>query len=123
MILLLAALPACVEQEEPVGTVAPTVVRPGDEAAIPIADLVSQAERYREKSVLVRGKVRPGLAFQFVNEQPYEITDKSGSLWVITSGEVPAADKTLSVRGEIITPYQIKGHRYDMVLMEQERLP
>ncbi len=69
----------------------------------------------------MRGRVEPGLAFQFVNEQPYRLIDAGGALWVVTEREMPPAEQEITVRGVVAVPYQIKGRRYEVALLERER--
>ncbi len=89
---------------------------------VPIGDIMSTPERYTGKEVIVKGTVKVGLAFEFVDEQPYQLKDKTGQIWVITRGFMPEDNSTLTVKGKVRTPYQIKGRRYSVVILEEERL-
>jgi hypothetical protein len=86
-----------------------------------IARLLEKRDRYKEKLVVVSGKATPGLAFEFVNEQPYLLDDGTGQIWVITTGTMPEKDRAITVKGKVFMPYQIKGRRYEIVILEMDR--
>ncbi len=117
-LVVVLVLLGCTEKESTVGE-----KRPEREASrtVPIGEIIRYKERYLEKDVLVRGRAEPGLAFEFVNEQPYLLVDDTGQIWVITSGVMPERDAMVTVRGTVLSPYQIKGRRYDIVIKENER--
>lgn len=122
-VALLAAslllIPACVQKEETVGE-----KRQAPEARSPqgivISSLLEDADRYRGEEVTVSGKVTVGMAFEFVSEQPFQLDDGTGSLWVVTTGAVPGENQWVTVRGTVAAPYQIKGRRYDVALVEAQ---
>lgn len=124
LLLLVLLLPvACVEREEAVGEnqAASATVQTSEQ--LKIADILKAPDKYLGQQVQVAGEAEGGLAFQFVNEQPYLLKDGSGEIWVITTGMVPAAGHRLEVMGEVVAPYQIKGHRYAVVLLVKEEQP
>ncbi|GAB4345623.1 MAG: hypothetical protein Kow0089_22800 [Desulfobulbaceae bacterium] len=90
-------------------------------AGASIADILAARKDYLGREVTVSGKVLPGLAFEFVSEQPYRIIQEETVLWVITEDVAPTEGAFVTVRGRIASPYQIKGRSYDLVLLEEER--
>ncbi|RME64004.1 MAG: hypothetical protein D6778_08710 [Nitrospirae bacterium] len=87
----------------------------------PVKQILDAPEQYRDKEVIVEGTAKPGLAFEFVDEQPYLLSDDSGEIWVITRGLMPEEGSKVTVRGVVASPYQIKGRRYRVAILEKER--
>lgn len=121
MLFLGTMLISCTESQQEVGEEVATDKSVPKEDAVAIADIINNKDAYQDKDVVVSGKVIAGLAFEFVGEQPYQLQDGDDRLWVITSGIVPEEGATVTVRGRVIMPYQIKGRRYDVVLLEAVR--
>lgn len=119
-LVVILVLFGCTEKESTIGE-----ERPGTEPeisrTIPVKEIIRYKDRYLGRDVLVRGRAKPGLAFEFVNEQPYLLVDDTGEIWVVTSGIMPERDTTVTVRGTVLSPYQIKGRQYDIVIKEKER--
>ena len=121
LLLLIAVLivTGCTEKEEPLmQRQAPAVSR---NETVPIGQILSSPDRFIDRTVTVEGTVSAGLAFEFVDEQPYRIQDKTGSIWVITKGIMPEDGSTVTVTGPVVSPYQIKGRRYEIVILEETR--
>lgn len=115
-------LAGCIEGRRDIGPeVKKTAVQP-KETGMAIADIFAAQETYKGKEVVVSGKVLPGLAFEFISEQPYRIIQGESLLWVITSEASPPEGAFITVRGRIASPYQIKGRSYQLALLEEERL-
>jgi hypothetical protein len=119
LVLLVAVLAGCAEGERVVGDSTP----PAEPAAGPtlsIAELERDREAWLNREVVVEGTVEPGLAFEFVDEQPYTLNDGSGTIVVITTGAMPAAGSRVEVTGILRAPWQIKGRRYEFVVLERQ---
>ncbi len=86
-----------------------------------IAVVLAEAGSYRDREVTVSGNAAPGLAFEFVDEQPYLLNDGTGEIWVITTDVMPAQDAWVTVTGTVRAPYQIKGRNYTVVIVEARR--
>ena len=115
---------ACIESRQEIG---PEVIRSDAGPQISgtsIVEIVSgtDAFNFKDKEVIVSGKVMPGLAFEFISEQPYQIIQGETLLWVITDKMAPKEGSFVTVRGRIARPYQIKGRSYEVALLEEERL-
>jgi len=115
---LLSYLLSC-EKEETIGERGKRIEKARDITSI--ARLLEKRDRYKEKLVVVSGRATPGLAFEFVNEQPYLLDDGTGQIWVITTGTIPQKGRIITIKGKVFMPYQIKGRRYEIVIMEMER--
>ncbi|RMG73488.1 MAG: hypothetical protein D6710_03325 [Nitrospirae bacterium] len=110
---------SCVEKQEEFGR----GKEPSKETVkvTPIGDIISSPERFRDSIVTLSGTAEPGLAFEFVNEQPYLLKDSTGQIWVITKGIMPKRGESVMVQGAVQSPYQIKGRQYDVVIIEIKR--
>ena len=112
-------LAGCLEGRQEIG---PEVEDSGPGiSGIAVADILADQDGYKGREVTVSGKVMPGLAFEFISEQPYQIIQGESLLWVITDGVSPREGSFVTVRGRIAKPYQIKGRSYELVLLEEER--
>jgi len=115
-------LAGCIEGQEEIGR---SVIKKETSPDIPgtaIGNILSDPAKYLDKKITVSGKVLPGLAFEFISEQPYRIIQGESILWVITDDVAPKEDTFVTVRGRIVQPYQIKGRSYELVLLEEEQL-
>ncbi len=88
---------------------------------VQISEITSNSRTYQDKKVTVRGRAFPGLAFQFEEEIPYLLQDKSGRIWVITKSLPPSEGEKVEVTGTVSAPYQIKGRHYQIVIVEETR--
>ncbi len=127
IVLLALVIPqqGCVEGETVVDlTAVSTTTQPSSQQkGISVAQLLANARQHIDTEVTVYGRVRTGLAFEFVGEQPYQLEIGQARLWVITSEVAPADGAWITVRGTLKAPYQLKGRHYQMALIERERLP
>lgn len=124
--LLLAAafcfiLTGCIENREEIGPEVKTRKTVPATTGLRISTIMADPDTYRGKQVTVAGKVLPGLAFEFISEQPYRIIQGESLLWVITTGTSPPEGEFVTVKGKIASPYQIKGRSYQLALLEEER--
>lgn len=124
LILTVAAglfLYGCIEGQQEIGPEVKEIKTVPKAKGLAIADIIADKDAYNGREVVVVGKVMPGLAFEFISEQPYQIIQGESLLWVITSDISPKEGAFVTVRGRIAAPYQIKGRSYQLVLLEQER--
>ncbi len=119
-ILLISILVfACVQREEKVEEKKKKTVN--KEAVLNIGEILKNPLKFKDSIVTVQGEAEPGLAFEFVNEQPYLLKDSTGQIWVITKGLMPQKGQKVRVRGAVQIPYQIKGRQYDVAIVEIKR--
>jgi len=120
VIIIIMLVYGCTEKESPIGENG-AEKESKTSGVIPIVNILKDVERYRGRIVVIRGSVKPGLAFEFVNEQPYQLKDNTGEIWVVTTSIMPEKNRVITVVGEVAAPYQIKGRRYDIVIIERQR--
>ncbi len=118
-IALFLIVAACVEKEEEVG--GKQKGKTGSEVIVSIGEILKEPSKFKDSIVTIAGQAEPGLAFEFVNEQPYLLKDSTGQIWVITRGLMPSKGQKIKVRGAVQTPYQIKGRRYEVAIVEIKR--
>ncbi len=119
VLLLLLTLVGCTEREEVVGEKKET--GQSTEATTRIADILGSPESFDGRDVTIEGTAIPGLAFEYVDEQPYRLKDPTGEIWVITRGYMPEEGRWVVVKGTVVSPYQIKGRRFEVAVIERER--
>ena len=124
LILLLAILAGCVEQEGAFQVSQNATLeekKPKKKEGLTVEEILSSPMKFDGKIVTLEGKATPGLAFQFIEEQPYLLDDGTGKIWVITTEEMPAENSYVRVTGKVVVPYQIKGRHYEVAILEEER--
>lgn len=52
----------------------------------------------------------------------YEVKDDSGTVWVVTQGEVPALNSTVTVKGTVEGLLKLGGRNFGVTVKEIERL-
>ena len=120
--MLLALSPSCVEQEREVGQKPVKAVEEKPRAqGLTVSEIVGNAAAFQGREVIISGEALPGLAFEFIDEQPYTLDDGTGRIWVITTGVMPAEGSRVTVRGTVRAPYQIKGRRFEVAVLESGR--
>ncbi len=119
LLAFLLSISSCIEREEPIEKTKEKVSE--GKGVRSISSLLNEKDLYKGKTVIISGKVSTGLAFEFVDEQPYIIDDETGQIWVITTGTMPEEGKWITVKGKVVMPYQIKGRSYEIAIMEIER--
>lgn len=115
------AISGCIEKRQDIGPEVKKLNREEQRYGEDIETVIKDPEAFNGREITVAGKVMPGLAFSFINEQPYQIIQGDSLLWVITDEIPPAEGAFVEVRGRIAVPYQIKGRSYQIVLLEEER--
>ncbi len=119
LLLLVLMLLGCVEKEEEFDLKKKQALT--EDNIVKISEIIEKPGEYKNSIVTIEGTVEPGLAFEFVNEQPYLVDDGTGKIWVITKAVMPKKGQKVKVRGVVHTPYQIKGRRYKVAIVEVKR--
>lgn len=120
IITVIILLSGCTETEKAIETTSSSADGKTT-GVVMIQEILKNPSSYIGKRVILKGETTPGFAFEFVNEQPYLLNDETGEIWVITSGVMPAERSTVTVEGDVVSPYQIKGRRYEIVVLERKR--
>jgi len=119
-LIMFSLISSCTESESPIGSVE-KARPPAPSGVTPIGKIIERPGEFTGKKVTLRGEVEPGLAFEFVNEQPYLLKDTTGQIWVITSSVMPPKGSPVTIEGEVVSPYQIKGRRFEIAVIERKR--
>jgi len=120
-VITVFVLVGCIEGRQEIGPEVKKTDTGPSSGGIAITEIIADQDGFNGKEVIVSGKVLPGLAFEFISEQPYRIIQGESLLWVITDDISPKDGSFVTVRGKIAVPYQIKGRSYQLVLLEEER--
>ena len=120
---VLLLLTGCTESRQDIGkeVIPVSVQETATNGFLSVDDVASNRNKYLGQEISVSGVVEPGLAFEFVSEQPYRLKGGEHRLWVITRGLAPPENSFITVKGKLISPYQIKGRRYELVLLEENK--
>ncbi len=121
IVLLIAVfvISGCVEKEEEFSLQKKEVLT--EDNIVSIAEIINRPAEFKNSIVTIEGIAEPGLAFEFVNEQPYLVDDGTGQIWVVTKAVMPKKGQKVKIRGVVHTPYQIKGRRYKVAIVEVKR--
>ena len=90
-----------------------------------IADIEANPGRYQNKEIAIAGTVRNGYGLSIpgtnIGGGAYQISDGTGSIWVITKGSIPAKGTEMGVSGVVGSGINIGGRNYGLGIMEKER--
>ena len=90
-----------------------------------IADIEANPSKYQNKEVAIAGTVRDSYGFSIpgtnIGGGAYKIDDGTGSMWVITDGNVPSKGVEIGVKGQIGTGIKYKGRNYGLGMWEKDR--
>lgn len=86
-----------------------------------VAEIQKDPGAYSGKTISVRGTVRGATKLPFMNEGFFRLDDGTGSMVVITRGEMPAEGKKDTARGKVESTFQIGGRAFGLVLVSEDR--
>jgi hypothetical protein len=83
-----------------------------------IADITSDPNKYRDKTVRVAGVVTN--SFGVLNMGGYEIQDDTGKIYVISNQGVPAKDSRVVVEGSVFSGAVVAGQAVGVAIRESK---
>ena len=102
-----------------------TLFATGCPERVSIADIEANPSKYQNKEVAIAGTVRDSYGFSIpgtnIGGGAYKIDDGTGSMWVITDGNVPSKGVEIGVKGQIGTGINYKGRNYGLGMWEKDR--
>lgn len=79
--------------------------------ATKISSITSDVAKYENQTVTIRGDVTDRIWFDILNRGAFEVSDGSGSIWVVTNTEPPSLGSTVTVKGQVNSAFSL-GDRY-----------
>ena len=105
--------------------VAATLFATGCPERTSIADIEASPSRYQNKEVVIAGTVRDSYGFSIpgtnIGGGAYKVDDGTGSIWIVTEGNVPSKGTQIGVKGIIGTGVNYKGRNYGLGMWEKDR--
>jgi hypothetical protein len=92
----------------------------GCASRITVADIKKDSGRYQNRVVAVRGEVTKVVGIPFLGKSFFQLDDGTGTLWVMSSKQVPAEGQEVWARGEIHAGFKVGGETYGVVLVEEK---
>lgn len=86
-----------------------------------IGEITSNPPSYEGKTVKIKGTVIDTFSVPLVSQGAYQVSDGTGSIWVVTTRGVPAEGETISVTGTVRPAFKIAGQSFGIVIMESTR--
>ena len=83
-VITVFVLVGCIEGRQEIGPEVKKTDTGPNSGGTAITEISADQDGFNGKEVIVSGKVMPGLAFEFISEQPYRIIQGESLLWVIT---------------------------------------
>lgn len=85
-----------------------------------VAKIKQDPGRYQNRVVVVQGDVTQVVGLPFLGKSFFQLDDGTGTIWVMSSKQVPAQGQKVWARGEIRAGLKIGGETYGVVLVEEE---
>ena len=105
--------------------VAATLFATGCPERTSIADIEANPSKYQNKEVAIAGTVRDSYGFSIpgtnIGGGAYKVDDGTGSIWIVTEGNVPSKGTQIGVKGVIGTGVNYKGKNYGLGMWEKDR--
>ncbi|RZN34089.1 MAG: hypothetical protein EFT35_09730 [Methanophagales archaeon ANME-1-THS] len=86
-----------------------------------IGEITSNPSSYEGKTVKIKGTVIDTFSVPLVTQGAYQVSDGTGSIWVVTTRGVPAEGEKIAVTGTARPAFKIAGRSFGMVIMESTR--
>lgn len=87
----------------------------------PIGEIAKNPGAFRDRVITVQGTVRAATKLPFMNKGFYSLDDGTGSLAVLSEGDLPAEGKPVKVRGRIRAAFEVGGRSFGVILVPEER--
>jgi hypothetical protein len=87
---------------------------------VTVGEIQKAPDAFRGKTVSVRGKVQGATKLPFMQDGFYRLDDGTGSIVVVTRGELPEEGKATTARGRVESAFQIGGRTFGLVLVPEK---
>jgi len=86
-----------------------------------IGDITSNPSQYEGKTVKIKGTVIDTFSVPLVSQGAYQVSDGTGSIWVVTTRGVPAEGEKITIEGTVRPAFKIADQSFGLVIMESTR--
>ena len=86
---------------------------------VSISKINADPGRYQNKEVGITGRV--GDSYGFMGTGAYELSDGTGSIWVVTKSGVPSRGSKIGAKGRVQTGFSFGGRSFGTILEETDR--
>ena len=86
-----------------------------------IADIKADPSQYEGKEVAIKGTVSNSFWLALLTKGAYQVTDDTGSIWVVTSHTPPDKDAEVRVKGTVESAITIGDRSLGTVVIEEKR--
>lgn len=87
----------------------------------PIAEIEKNPGAFRDRVITVQGTVRAATKLPFLERGFYSLDDGTGSLPVLSEGDLPAEGRSVRVRGRVRSAFEVGGKSFGVILVPEER--
>ena len=87
----------------------------------PIGDIEKDPGAFRDRLVTVEGTVRAATKLPFMEKGFYTLDDGTGSIPVLSEGDLPKEGKTVRVRGHLRSAFEVAGKSFGIILVPEKR--
>jgi len=84
------------------------------------ADSIVDVSENEGKEVTIEGTIDERTWFNALDTGAYQVTDDTGSIWVITKKEPPEEGEEVVVTGTVESAFSMGGEHYGIVIVEHE---
>lgn len=87
---------------------------------VTIGKLIANPSKYQDKEVVIAGRVTNSFGVSFLGGV-YKIDDGTGSIWVVSSKDVPSKGAEVGLKGRVQNGVNFSGKNYGLGVIEDER--
>jgi hypothetical protein len=92
---------------------------------VSIADIEANPSRYQNKDIAIAGTVRDSWGINIpgtgLRGGAYQVSDGTGSIWVLTDNAVPVRGSQLGVQGRVGSGFTVGGRTFGLGMQEKKR--
>ncbi len=84
-----------------------------------IGEIKADSSQYEGKTVVIKGTVENSFWLALLTKGAYQVTDDTGTIWVVTSHTPPDKDTEVRVKGTVESAITIGEHSLGTVVIEE----
>lgn len=88
-----------------------------------ISEIMRNPAAFEMQTVKIRGEVTDANKLPLLDVRVYQLSDETGSILVLTQGNLPAVGKQVAILGQVENMMILAGQGLGLIVRETERLP